>query len=337
MLTLARKVRFLADTAAYRERPDGVHTIETHMSWVFLAGDHAYKLKKPVKYSFLDFSTPEARRHHCEEEVRLNRRLADDTYIGVIPLRLDASGNLTLYGEGAVVDWLVKMKRLPSEAMLDGRIRTGNVSSEDVAAVGGRLAAFYRSASPEIGTGTVYIDHLMEEQAINRDVIGRTEFGLNGAIALVDGISQALERSRPEIEARIAGGHVVEGHGDLRPEHICLTRPPLIIDCLEFNRNMRIVDPYDEVNYLGLECELLGAAWIRPQLVAVVDRELRAHPGTALIGLLGAFRCVMRARISLAHLFDPEPRKPEHWPRLARAYLGIAKREFLSFSDREDG
>lgn len=327
MVTLARKVEFLGREAAYGARGK-VRAIETHMSWVFLAGGHAYKLKKPVRYPFLDFGSIEARRRHCEAEVRLNGRLAGGTYLGVVPL-CASGGQLAIGGEGEIVDWLVKMRRLPDADMLDARIRKGDVGPEQIDAVGERLAAFYLAAPPEIEAGHVYLDRLMAEQAVNRDVLGRPEFGLGDRIALVDDVSRALRAVRPAIESRIAAGRIVEGHGDLRPEHICLADPPLVIDCLEFNHDMRIVDPYDEINYLGLECELLGAGWIRPRLLSEIDRRLDAFPGQAYVATLGAFRAVTRARISLAHLFDPEPRRPEHWPRLARSYLAMAERELI--------
>ena len=106
-------------------RDEASHTagmIETHMSWVYLTDRHAYKLKKPVRYDYLDFSTLEARRQNCEDEIRLNRRLAPDVYLAAIPLTVDAEGGLRLDGTGAVVDWLVKMRRLPADQMMDRAI-----------------------------------------------------------------------------------------------------------------------------------------------------------------------------------------------------------------------
>ena len=334
MITLEQKVRFLHSPAAYGGDCD-VRALETHMSWLFFAGGYAFKLKKPVRYAFLDFSTVDARRRDCEAEVRLNARLAGDTYIGVLPLRA-SGGTLSLGGEGEIVDWLVKMKRLPAEDMLDARIRGGNLSASEIDAVGERLATFYLAAVPEIERGRSYLAHLETEQAINRKIIGMAEFGLASRLPLVDAVTDAVARIAPVIELRIAAGRIVEGHGDLRPEHICLADPPLVIDCLEFDRRMRIVDPYDEVNYLGLECDLLGAPWVRPRLLRLLELRLNAYPGATHLGVLGAFRMVTRARISLAHLLDPEPSRPEHWPQTARLYLEIAERELVSASDRGD-
>ena len=113
------KLAFLAQRAAYSDRPCRVECIETHMAWVFLTDRHAFKLKKPVRYEFLDFSTVEARRQDCAREIELNRRLAADVYLESVPLSVGADGLLQLGGDGEIVDWLVKMRRLPRERMLD--------------------------------------------------------------------------------------------------------------------------------------------------------------------------------------------------------------------------
>lgn len=122
---LAEKVRFLSDPAGYDDEPRRVEARETHMSWVFLTDTRVYKLKKPVRLSFLDFGTIARRRFFCEEELRLNRRLAARTYRQVVPLRRDKSGRLSLSGAGTTVDWLVEMERLPAADMLDECIRSG--------------------------------------------------------------------------------------------------------------------------------------------------------------------------------------------------------------------
>jgi aminoglycoside phosphotransferase family enzyme len=134
---------------------------------------------------------------------------------------------------------------------------------------------------------------------------------------------------------RIAAGAIVEGHGDLRPEHVCVRWPIQIIDCLEFNRWMRIIDPYDEVNYLGLECEMLGAPWIRPLLHQALRRRLPLEPTPGLLALHGGFRALLRARLSIVHLREKPVRHPEKWRPLAIRYIRQAERECLSSRSRE--
>lgn len=338
MATLAQKIAFLSDPRSYPHKPVAVEPLETHMSWIFLAGDLVYKFKKPVTFPFLDFSTLAAREVNCAEEYRLNQTLAGDTYQHVLPLTESLSGALSLNGIGTVVEWLVEMKRLPCNATLDVRLANGTVQRDDVLAVAEKLALFYRDGTPQIADGHLYLNHLAKEHAVNRKILTRSEFGLSKqATPVLDEVAQRLEDVRPEIEARIAAGRIIEGHGDLRPEHIYLGTPPLIIDRLEFDRSMRILDPYDEANYLGMECQFMGAEWIRPLLLDTLDAHLDARPSPALMAFYSAFRAVLRARICIAHLLDTHPATPEIWPDRTCAYLDMAHVECVRTSPREGG
>ena len=328
MTDVAEKVRFLSQPEAYGPDVHNVEVRQTHMSWVFLTEDHVYKLKKPVTYPHLDFSTIEKRRRNCEAEVRLNRRLAEGVYIGIVPLRRDAQG-LHLDGEGEIVDWLVHMVRLPETDMLDRRIVDGRVARADIEQLSHLLADFYARLAPE--TDDAYLDHLAREQPINRSVLEMPELGFRDRAApLLDALDQAIDDLRPQIEGRIADGRMIEGHGDLRPEHVCLNETPKIIDCLEFNRRMRIIDPFDEVNYLGLECEMEGAAWVRPVLLEVLEQRVGHRPAPALMALYGTFRALLRARLSAAHLLEDHIRKPDKWGPQTFGYLALAEREAVS-------
>jgi uncharacterized protein len=306
MTALGTKVRFLADPESYCEPPGRIEAKETHMSWVFIADNWVLKLKKPVKRSILDFSTVEARKFYCNEELRLNRRLACTTYRAVRPIYRSEKGDLTFDPTARVADWLVEMRRLPSGEMLEARIEANRITPEEISDIADRLARFYCDRSAEIADGPAYIHHLLEEHDINRVTLLRPEFDLAEpeADALIAWVGSGLSDMRGVIEQRIARGKIVEGHGDLRPQHVCLVRPPQIIDCLEFNRSMRIIDPYDEMNYLGLECEVLGAGWIRPLLLSALERTLGDRPDDRLMALYGGFRALLRARLCLAHLLE---------------------------------
>ena len=328
-VSLARKVAFLSSPDAYPGPPASVLCRETHMSWVFLTGTRVFKLKKPVSYPPLDFTTLERRRHFCAEEVRLNQRFTDGVYLQSLPLWLDQNGRLSLGGTGTIVDYLVEMRRLPADRMLDEVIRRGGLNLEDIRAVARRLGGYYRTAPPQRIAGTQYATHLWEELDIAEDIL------LHPRIAISpDLVKHALARSRallrtwlPAINVRIANGHVLEGHADLRPEHVCLTEPPQIFDCLEFDLRLRLIDPYDELNYLGLECELLGAALVRPILLDTLEDMIGGRPDNRLIAAYGAVRALLRARISLAHLLDDHPSEPARWPGDTRAYLALAEAE----------
>ena len=334
-VSVAEKVNFLSRPTSYPHAPDHVDVRETHMSWLFLTGSLVFKLKKPVIYPFLDFSTLAARHQNCSVELRLNRRLAGDVYRQLVALRRLSSGELTLAGGGEVVDWLVEMTQLADADMLESRIKSGRLTRVEVQAIGDLLSRFYEAATPRIADGGVYLAHLEGESLVNRQILLRQDLGVAtpGTAAVLERVDALLAMARPLIEARIAAGRIVEGHGDLRPEHVCLQQNPVIIDCLEFDERMRILDPYDEVHYLGLECAFQGAAWIGPMLVSSLEHTL-GHPiEKALLHSYGAFRAVLRARLSLAHLLDSKPATPERWRAKTLAYLALAETECLKAQD----
>ena len=284
-VSLEEKVVFLGSLATYPELTVPVEIKETHMSCVFLAGDTVLKLKKPAKYPFLDFSTVAAREFNCREEIRLNRRLAPDTYIGVVPLTLEPDAKLALDGVGEVVDWLVKMRRLPADRMLDSAIKNGTVTRVEVESVADRLVTFYEHSAPANLTPQEYISGISGELTLNEDVLTMPEFDLPQAtlVTVLKSIQNFVARDSRMLLNRVENGHIIEGHGDLRPQHVCLVDPPVIIDCLEFNRSLRLVDPFDELTFLGLECELLGASWIGSLLIERCADALGGAPDDRLL------------------------------------------------------
>src|SRR4030067_625773 len=202
-------------------------------------------MKKPVRYDFLDFSTLALRQRDCEEEVRLNRRFAPDVYLGTVPLAVDAHGNLHLGGAGEVIEWLVKMRRLPAERMLDNMIRQRSVQVTDIGNVAMLLARFYQGCSPVELSSEQYRAGFTSAMELNlREVSGPA---LPSPRRMSEQLHAAkrsfISREAGLFDARVEAGKIVEGHGDLRPEHVCLTAVTVIIDCLEFNSRLRIFDP----------------------------------------------------------------------------------------------
>ena len=320
---LEAKVRFLSSPAAHGGTVRPIDVIETHMSWVFLAGDRVLKLKKPVRFPFLDFSTLADREFQCREEVRLNARLAPGVYLGVRALQWHAGAFALVAPEqlpapGRTVDWLVLMRRLPEQRMLHRMIVEGRVVDADIDALVALLGRFYRSTLTLPVATAEYVARFHREQASNREVLLRPQFQLEQAGHALDRLDRALLKHEELLHQRSALGRIVEGHGDLRPEHVCLLDPPVVIDCLEFNAQLRQVDPFDEVAYLGLECDLAGAPWIGPRLLAGLSAQLDDRPSSALIHLYTAQRALLRARLAMAHLLDPQPRSPHKWAPLAQ-------------------
>ena len=323
---LARKVAFLSRPGSYSPAPDRLQARETHMSWVFLNGQRVYKLKKPVRFSYLDFSTLARRKSACLAEASLNRRLAADVYLGIVPLTENALG-YAIDGSGPVADWLVVMRRLNEEETLEAKLRNGSARQMDAERLAAVLARFYAHAARILIAPEAYLTSLSHAAVLDWQVLLNPRFGLpNGTIMRIASVQRRfLHENRLLLVERVTRRLVVDGHGDLRPEHIWLTPPYPIIDCLEFNSRLRASDALDEIAFLHLECERLGGRWFGDAIRRRLAHVLHDDPASGVFLFYRLSRAMLRARLSIAHLFDPRPRTPEKWPRLARAYLALAE------------
>lgn len=322
---LADKVAFLARPEAYPHRPPEVTCKQTHMSWVFLAGDKVYKLKKPVRFPYLDYSTPAKREAACRAELALNRRLAPEVYERVEPLTQSPRG-LALGGPGEIADWLVVMRRLDESRTLEQTIATGALAAWQLDLVVATLVAFYRRAHAVFFSPESYLANWQRSLLSNKRILLDPRFALPaGLIRRIDAAQRGFLKARGRLIAdRVRGRQIVDGHGDLRPEHIWLGDPVTIIDCLEFNAGLRAVDPFDEIAYLCIECDRLGAHWASRYIRRRAIHALRNHLSDELFTFYRCHRATLRARLSIAHLMEAEPRTPQKWPQLARSYLRIA-------------
>jgi uncharacterized protein len=329
-IPLAGKIAFLKRGDSYRPAVAEVTRHQTHMSEVFLAGDRAYKLKKPVRFPYLDFSTLARRGAACRAELTLNRRLAADVYREVTPLTRSARG-LEIGGGGGIVDWLVVMNRLDEDRMLDRVIAEKRLHRWQLDRLIAVLVQFYRRATPVLISPAQYAAQFWRDLAYNRRILLDPRFGLpSGLVRHVDAVQRRFLTERTALLAeRVRQRRIVDGHGDLRPEHIWLGDPVRIIDCLEFNARLRMVDPFDEIAFLCVECERLGAAWASEYLRRRLVNALHDGRSGELFVFYRCHRAMLRARLAIAHLFEPNPRTPEKWPALARAYLQIAAADAL--------
>lgn len=320
----AEKVGFLRDPRHYSDRPERVEVIETHFAWVFLTRRYAYKMKKPMRQARMDYRALASRRRGCRNEIRLNRRLAPTVYLGVVPLSRTRDGALRIGRGVKVVEWLIKMRRLPAERMLDRVIAEGGPPPQ-LEALAAVLAAFFRDAQPRPMTGRAYRERLRARTLQNVRELHAPDLGLNRRrIDAVRGV-QLEFLSRAEVLAA-RGRTLVEWHGDLRPEHICLGEPPCVIDALEFDRELRRLDPAEEMAFLALECIRLGAAALAEALLQRYCKALPDDVPDALILFYMSQRAATRALIAAWHVRDPQ--FPRHRPWIARAnsYLADALR-----------
>lgn len=296
----------LARPAAYPHPVDQVVIFQTHISMVFLAGPYAYKVKKPVQLGFLDFSPLERRHYYCEQEVSLNRRLAPDVYLGVVPIVRTAAG-VRIDQEGEVIDWAVKMRRLPESATLQAHLERDDLEPRVLPALAQRLAEFHATAArgPEISAfGRLEVvagnvrENFQQSQAQAGTVMARRVWERVRQLS-----EEQLSRLGPLIEERAGRGIPCDTHGDLRLDHVYLlpdAEPPgdlVVLDCIEFNERFRHADPIADVAFLIMDLKyqgyrLLARSFGSAYLEAAGDKE-----GAALVPFYTAYRAVVRAKV----------------------------------------
>jgi hypothetical protein len=305
-MDIARLIDALRRPEAY---PHGVETVEirqTHISVVALAGAYAYKVKKAVDLGFLDFTTLEKRRHFCEEEVRLNRRLAADVYLGVVPL-VESRGGLVVEGEGRAVEYAVKMRRLPGRATLLEHLRRGALTEEALIGLARRVAAFHEHAAsgPDIGRygrWEVVAGNARENLDQSRSHVGEC---LSEAVfgGLGERLEERLRALRPLIEAR-ARSHVPrDTHGDLHLEHVYLfpeRAPPrdlVVIDCIEFNERFRYADPVADMAFLVMDLAFHGRRDLATGFADAYFAAADDAEGRELLPFYVSYRAAVRGKV----------------------------------------
>lgn len=318
----------LRDGATWGCAGRAVEVIETHISWVFLTPRFAFKMRKPVRFDFLDFSTLALRKADCLQEIALNQRLAPHVYLGVCPLNQDARGVVQLDGKGETVEWVVKMRRLPADAALDRRIERGILTRTDVDRVAHCLTEFYDRLAPIPMRTEDYRRQIEEHIRANLHELLQPDSGLDRAtVQRIHAAQLRLVRLFPEfIEDRVRDGRIVEGHGDLRPEHIYLTPAPVVIDCVEFRREFRELDVLDELCFLAMECERLGAAHVGTQILEHYVRRAGDQAPAALTNLYRAYRACVRAKVHLLRARQLAAHEQAAARGDARDYLRLADR-----------
>lgn len=320
------KLEFLRDPRHYPDRPTRVTVVETHFAWVFLTGRHAYKMKKPMQQASMDYRTIADRERGCRNELRLNRRLARSVYVGVVPLARSRNGELVLGRGRSVVDWLVKMHRLPARRMLDRAIADGTVTRGDLDALTGVLSTFFKRARREPMRDLAYRQRLRARTLQNARDLRSPDLRLNRS--RVDAVIRAqldfIAADKCSLAAR--GTRLVEGHGDLRPEHVCLGARPCVIDCLEFDRDLRRLDPAEEMAFLALECARLGATHLGADLLRRYRAAMHDPVTDALMQYYMSQRAVTRAKIAAWHVRDPRYTSRRPWLARANSYLADALR-----------
>ena len=331
-IDLDTELAFLSRPGAYPDATTSVQAVETHMSWVFLTDRFAYKLKKRVRIDHVDCARIQARKALVEEEVRLNRRLAADVYLGVVSLGRGTNGVLRLEDGARPLDWLVKMRRLPGDRALDAMIEGGRAGPEQMRALARRLVAFYLHTPPAITSASRYRRMLrVSILRTSRQLLqSRHGFDRRTLLELERDQCACMDRHAALLAQRVAAGMVVDGHGDLRPEHVYMTPDPAIIDCLEFSRPLRILDRVDELGFFALECERHGAPELGSPLFEAYAQASGDAVDPRLVHFYQSLRASIRAYLAIRHLDEPRYRESRKWPARAAHYLELARKHIDS-------
>ena len=320
IMELLSLIAALSDPAAYPRATGKIEVHQTHISLVFLAGCYAYKIKKPVKLGSY-FSTLQRREHFCHEEVRLNRRLAPGVYLGVVPVTRDASG-WKFEGDGEVVEWAVKMRRLPRESSLESLVEQGTIRVDLIRRLARRLATFYDHTESDNSMSAFghfeTIAQMPRKLRTGRESDQRRcqpdSFRTAGALT-----EESLQRNRCLIEERAAHGIPCDTHGDLRLEHVYVFAEGAtvaggspenmlqavepyqadefaIIDCIEFNPRFRFADPVSDIAFLAMDLIFHGRRDLATAFAEEYFRLTNDPKGSELLPFYTAYRATVRAK-----------------------------------------
>ncbi len=330
MSQLPELIKALLDPQAYPDLPPRVELIQTQISYVFLAGEYVYKIKKPVDMGFLDYTTLEKRRYYCQREVELNRRLCADTYLGVAPITKEGN-RFIIGGKGRAEEYAVKMRRLPPENMMDALLAGNKVTLKMVGEVAKTVADFHKRAatSEEISrTGGIegviqntqenfaqtdkYFKIIIEPETY-RNIKAYTEDFIKNNTAL--------------FHKRMVEGRVRDCHGDLHAAHICFYKGICIYDCIEFIDRLRYTDVAAEVAFLAMDLDHyqrsdLADKFIREYVKESGDRELMK-----LLNFYKCYRAYVRGKVNCFQYDDPQipAAEKEKAKASARSYFKLAE------------
>lgn len=327
----------LRDPACYPNAPETVEIIQTHLSVVCIAGGDVYKLKKPVKFSFVDFSSLERRQYYCEEELRLNRRLCPHLYREVVPLYQTGPSSWSFMEKSdTIVDYAVLMHYLPEELMMDEVLERDEVTAEQIVEIATRVSRFHQESREETGPIPKGIP-----DNLRAAVFGNFEATEAHAGAIFDStlyeahrqaVSEDFERLYPQMVEREQAGLVVDGHGDLHARNICLTSPISIFDCIEFRPQFRILDQATENAFMIMDLIRRGHPdFARLYLKTYCETSGDAAQSEVLPSLI-SYRAMVRAKVNAMTASDKDVDEAERERAKAEAqgYLRLSVAALLS-------
>ena len=304
------------------------------MSFVFIADDYVYKVKKAVNLGYLDYTTLEKRQFYCQRELELNQRLCPDVYLSVVPITKDRD-NIVLGGRGEAIEYAVKMRRLPQEAMMDVLLSGNKVSAEMVANVAKKLADFHHGAETSatisaFGDLETITQNTEENFTQTEKYIGIT-ISQDKYQRIKDYTDSFIRNNAPLFHQRVAQGRIRDCHGDLHAAHVCFTNNIYIYDCIEFNDRFRYCDVASEVAFLAMDLDRyrqadLSGAFVDAYVAHSKDKEL-----LQLLNFYKCYRAYVRGKVGSFKFDDPHISEEERAESLAaaRSYFDLAESYIL--------
>lgn len=330
MPELTALVEALKDAGAYPHKPKAIELVQTQISFVFLAGNYVYKVKKPVDFGFLDFTTLEKRRFYCNQEVILNRRLCPRVYLGVVPITREGK-NFKVEGNGRAVEYAVKMLPLPYQRMMDRMLQRDEVTPKMLETVAGRLVDFHRQA--ELSEDLAKIGGIETVARNAEENFTQVESYVNQTATReqYDRIKHYndsfLKKNAALFAKRIKDGRIRDCHGDLHAAHICFIDGLCIYDCIEFNDRFRYIDVASEVAFLAMDLDFhrhpeLAKQFVKAYVKASGDSEL-----LKLLDFYKCYRACVRGKVEGFKLNDPHISEDQKTKILitARRYFELAE------------
>lgn len=320
----------LLDPSSMPERTSTVRLIQTHISLIFVTDEFVYKVKKPVDFGFLDFTTLEKRRYYCEREVALNSRLSSGVYLGVEPITHDGRRHRIGGHLPEAVEYAVKMRRIPEEMLMKALLQKGFLEEKQLRSIAALLARFHREAenSPEIdrfGEPENFRVNTDENFSQTRVYVGRT-IERRQLDALRRWTDRFYESNRGLFLERISSKRIRDCHGDLHMEHICMTDPIIIFDCIEFNDRFRYSDTLSDIAFLLMDLEFHGARDLARRLWDHYQGLACEGGQDSLLRFYKVYRAYVRGKVNSFQLDDERisPREKEEALHKARDYFRLA-------------
>jgi aminoglycoside phosphotransferase family enzyme/predicted kinase len=332
-----RLISFLESPASYPHGPPGVHSIQTHISLVFIAPPFVFKVKKPVNLGFLDFSSLEKRHHFCQREVELNRRLCPGVYLGVVPIYRTGS-DFSFKADGEIVEYGVKMKQLPGGGFLSGLLAKGFVGEKEINRVISCLHRFYESETPsreieEWGTPEKLKISTDENFAQVESFAGKTISP--AAFETIRHFTNKFYAAHENLfRDRIRQHRIRDCHGDLHLDHIHITpEATTIFDCIEFNDRFRFIDITNDLAFLAMDFDFKGRGDLANLLLQTAARDFRDPEMLIVSDFYKCYRAFVRGKVESIQAIEPETPNPDQHLKQAARYFRLALRYAVSDSE----